>query len=36
MPFEIFLVPGLLLFAYGFFKAKKYYEHELEEKEDDE
>lgn len=26
MPFEIFLIPGLLFFAYGFFKSGKHFE----------
>lgn len=28
MPFEIFLIPGLLFFAYGFYKSKKYFEQQ--------
>ena len=34
MPFEIFLIPGLLCFAYGFLKARKYYNNEYSEKGD--
>lgn len=28
MPFEIFLIPGLLFFAYGFYKSRKYFEQQ--------
>jgi len=28
MPFEIFLLPGLILFAYGFFRGHKRYKEE--------
>jgi hypothetical protein len=34
MPFEIFILPGLIFFAYAFFKAKSYYEKEYDEKGD--
>lgn len=34
MPFEIFLIPGLLFFAYGFYKSKKYFEQQQELKEE--
>jgi hypothetical protein len=35
MPFEIFLIPGLLFFVYGFFKSRKYYDDEYTKKDND-
>ena len=33
MPFEIFLLPGLVCFAYGFYRALNYYKQENSDKE---
>lgn len=29
MPFEIFVLPGLLCFAYGFYRSLKHYNEEF-------